>query len=558
MTSDPLLLGPLLRHVGETTAAIWVKTRDRCEVTVHAAGLSWTTRTFTVHGHHYALVEVDGLESGSKSAYTVDIDGEQVWPKADSGLPPSRIATMEPGDKLRMAFGSCRKSAPHDAKNTKTYGIDALRAYALHMMTSDDKWPDLVMFLGDQVYADETSAEMQAFIASRRDTSKPPGKELKDYEEYAYLYHLAWTDPVNRWLLSTLPSAMIFDDHDIRDDWNTSHTWREQMNEKPWWRERIVAGLSSYWVYQHLGNLAPDARAEDEIWQQVVARRDSGDDTDLGPVFDDFADRADRSPDAYRWSFSRDVGGSRLVVVDSRSARVLSPDDREMLDDHEMEWLEKQLTGGVDHVFIATSLPYLMSPGLHDLEAWNEAVSEGAWGRLAKGFGERVRQAMDMEHWAAFQNTFRTVAGLVCDLVDGKRGAAPATVTFLSGDVHNSYVAEVDRAGGSGRILQAVCSPIRNPLPKVVQSGQAFAAKRSGNRIGHALARSARLPEPALTWRIAKGPWFDNNLATLETHGRQLSMWWERGVVVEGQEERPDLEVVSEYHVEEEAAVTDG
>ena len=222
MTPDPLLLGPLVRYVDQTSASVWVKTRDRSHVTVHIAGQKWTAPTFTVHGHHFALVELDALEPGSISDYTVDIDGVQVWPQAHSRFPPSRIATMEPGHKLRMAFGSCRKSAPHDVKNTRKYGIDAMRAYALHMMSSDEKWPDLILFLGDQVYADETSDEMRAFIDARRDMKEPPGKELKDFEEYSYLYHLAWTDPTNRWLLSTLPSAMIFDDHDIRDDWNTS------------------------------------------------------------------------------------------------------------------------------------------------------------------------------------------------------------------------------------------------------------------------------------------------------------------------------------------------
>ena len=120
----------------------------------------------------------------------------------------------------------------------------------------DRRWPDLVLFLGDQVYADETTEEMQEFIESRRDIEEPPGKELKDYEEYAHLYRLAWSDPANRWLLSTLPSAMIFDDHDIRDDWNTSLRVAAGDGGRPsWWHERIVAGLASYWVYQHLGNL---------------------------------------------------------------------------------------------------------------------------------------------------------------------------------------------------------------------------------------------------------------------------------------------------------------
>ena len=88
-----------------------------------------------------------------------------------------------------------------------------------------------MLFLGDQVYADETTEEMQRFIESRRDIEEPPGKELKDYEEYSHLYALAWSDPLNRWLLSTLPSSMIFDDHDVRDDWNTSYAWKQEIEK---------------------------------------------------------------------------------------------------------------------------------------------------------------------------------------------------------------------------------------------------------------------------------------------------------------------------------------
>ena len=56
-----LLLGPLLRYVGETEAVIWVETDEECEVEV----LGHTEQTFCVCGHHYALVIVDGLEPGS-------------------------------------------------------------------------------------------------------------------------------------------------------------------------------------------------------------------------------------------------------------------------------------------------------------------------------------------------------------------------------------------------------------------------------------------------------------------------------------------------------------
>src|SRR6187200_438462 len=131
--NDALLLGPLLRYVDETSASIWVKTRDRCEVGVRVGDRRWTAATFAVHGHHFALVEVGALEPGSIQTYTVEIEGAAVWPPPDSELPPSRIATLKPGKDLRMAFGSCRMSLPHDAAANKEHGVDALRAYARHM-----------------------------------------------------------------------------------------------------------------------------------------------------------------------------------------------------------------------------------------------------------------------------------------------------------------------------------------------------------------------------------------------------------------------------------------
>ncbi|MEJ7707195.1 MAG: alkaline phosphatase D family protein [Nocardioidaceae bacterium] len=428
MPADALILGPLLRYVDETSAAIWVETRDSAEVCVRADGRRWSSETFCVHGHHYALVDVDGLDPGSIVDYAVDIAGVEVWPPEGSRFGPSRIATLEPGRKLRLAFGSCRTSVPHDEAGNRSHGVDALRAYAIHMADNPDKWPDLIAFLGDQVYADLTSDAMQEFIESRRDINEPPGEELKDYEEYCHLYKLAWSDPANRWLLSTLPSSMIFDDHDIRDDWNTSSRWRKDMEATSWWHQRIVAGLGSYWVYQHLGNLSPAERAADEIWQQIVAAQVTGEPRDLGAVIDEMAARVDAQPDSYRWSHARRIGNCRLVVVDSRAARILQDDTRSILDDKEMSWLHEQLRGDVDHVFIGTSLPYLLSPGLHQLEAWNEAVSAGAWGNRLKGFGEKARRTIDLEHWAAFQDGFREVADMVCELADGKRGAAPATV----------------------------------------------------------------------------------------------------------------------------------
>jgi hypothetical protein len=563
-----LVLGPLLRYVDESSAAVWVETRDAGTVSVECGDQTAYARTFAAHGHHYALVELDGLAPGSRTPYTVSVDGEVVWPPPESTY-TSYVATLEPGKPLRMAFGSCRTSVGHDRKGNRTHGIDALRTYALRMAgendvpqgddsdLSDPRWPDLVLFLGDQVYADETTDEMRDFIASRRDIEQPPWAELKDYEEYAHLYSLAWSEPTNRWLLSTVPSAMIFDDHDIRDDWNTSFSWRQKMEATSWWHGRIVAGLASYWVYQHLGNLSPQERREDEIWRRVLAHEGT-DELDLTEVLDEFAARVDAEPTSYRWSYARQFDTqARLVVVDSRAARVLEPSKRALLDPDELAWLDEQMRGDVDHLLVGTSLPFLLARGLHHLEAFGEALAAGSWGPRGARLGETLRQAVDLEHWAAFQDSFEKVADMAMDVAAGRRGRAPTSVTFLSGDVHHSYVSEARLSRRTARkrpplqshLIQAVCSPIRNPLPRSMRFATAVLSYGVAGPIGRLASKSTKVPRSPLRWKYAKGPWFDNNLACLELGEGTLRMWWFSGKVMDGQHDRPVLTKVADYRL---------
>lgn len=543
MASSPLLLGPMLRYVDESSASIWVETRAHCRVSVEADGRSWQARTFAVHGHHYALVEVDGLEPGTVRPYVVRVDGTQVWPEERSPYPPPVIATRTPGRPMRMAFGSCRTSVSHDRRGNRMHGVDSLRAFALALAEGRVDAPDLLLFLGDQVYADSTSKEMQDFIRSRRDIREEPGKELKDYEEYGHLYELAWSDEANRWLLSTVPIAMIFDDHDIRDDWNASLDWKRKMEATSWWHGRIVAGLASYWVYQHLGNLSPDERAQDEVWRRIVGHAGT-DELDLTDELDAFAERCDADPDGYRWSYCRDFDDVRLIVVDSRVGRDLTPSSRGLLDAQELAWFDEQMRGGFRQVLVATSLPFLLPLGLHHVEAWDEAIAQGAWGRPAAWIGERLRQAVDLEHWAAFQNSFQAVARIATEVADGERGAAPQTVTFLSGDVHYSYLAEVERPGG-GRIVQAVCSPVRNPLPRLLRWFAVVMSYGVATPVGAVAARSVKVPDPPFRWHTVKGPWFDNNLALLEDGADGVTLTWRTGIVEQGDELHPRLEDVA-------------
>ena len=539
-----LVLGPLLRHIGRSDATVWVETDSPCEVEV----LGQRSATFHVDGHHYAIVTVEGLQAGTRRPYSVALDGEEVWPHRGSGCPSSVISTIADDHGLKILFGSCRVTVPHEPPYTLPReehelgrGYDALRAYALRMMEeSPERWPHAIVLLGDQVYADEVSPETLEFIRGRRDTAKPPGEEIANFEEYTRLYAEAWGDPVIRWFLATVPSAMIFDDHDVHDDWNISWQWVKRMRAKPWWEERIAGAFMSYWIYQHLGNLSPRQLAESELLTRARAAEDAG------PLLRDFALRADRERKGKRWSFCRDFGKTRLLAIDCRAGRVLEDERRSMLDDEEWAWLREQAEGEFDHLLLGMSDPYLLAPGIHHVQAWNEAVCAGAWGERLVGFGERLREAADLDHWPSFRRGFERLTTLIREVATGERGPAPASVVAISGDVHNAYLAEVAFPRATrveSRVYQAVCSPIRNPLPAHERRAQRLAASEVGKVVGRALARAARVDPPPIRWRLVEPPSFENHIATLELDGRSAGVRLESAVAGDG---RPRLETTFE------------
>src|SRR3954468_21986466 len=104
-----LLLGPLLRYAGTEDATVWVETDAPCRVEVRIEGADACARhTFAVSGHHYALLHCRGLRPATTSAYEVLLDGERVWPEADTSFPPSVIRTHngDSGGETRILFGS--------------------------------------------------------------------------------------------------------------------------------------------------------------------------------------------------------------------------------------------------------------------------------------------------------------------------------------------------------------------------------------------------------------------------------------------------------------------
>ena len=550
-TPPELVLGPLQRFVSESEATVWVETDRACEVTI----LGQSARTFCVAGHHYALVMLEGLEADQSLPYTVELDGRSAWP--EPGKPLGMIRTATPGTDFRLAFGTCRVAVPHeppythgrdrDRRNGK--GVDALRALEVRMRNQPEaEWPHALMLIGDQVYADEVSPGVKEKIERRRDTSQGAGEEIADFEEYTWLYHEAWGDEEIRWVLASLPSMMIFDDHDVTDDWNTSGAWIRDQRKKSWWRERLIGAYMSYWLYQHLGNLSPRELRDDPTLAAVLANRE-----DAEPVLRRFAEQAADEVAATRWSFYRDFGNTRLVALDTRAGRIVTDDSRrEMLSEEQWDWIDRTLVGDFDHLLVATSLPLLMSHGIHHLQAWNEALCAGAWGRWARRPSEWLRRLVDLEHWPAFRSSFERLVADIRAVASGERGRAPASVIVLSGDVHHAYVARADFGadGVESAVLQAVCSPMRNPLGAFERAFMKTALSQPARRFTRFLARRAGVGEVPIDWEFVEPPTFDNQIGTVEIEGREA--------VVRIEKTKPDDWEKPELHLSLEVEVGDG
>lgn len=181
---------------------------------------------------------------------------------------------------------------------------------------------------------------------------------------------------------------------------------------------------------------------------------------------------------------------------------------------------------------------------MHALEAWDEAISAGAWGPSLARVGERVRRRLSLEHWPAFQASFHRFAELLEDVAGGRRGTAPATIAGISGDLHQGYVAEIFLHGAPGtetRQHQLVCSPLRNPVATHERRSITAVNSTAGRRLMGALARRAGVRGPRIGWRLRAGPSFDNQIATLDLDGRGARVAVERAA---GDRARPHLETI--------------
>jgi hypothetical protein len=167
--------------------------------------------------------------------------GRDLMGDADDTSVPGIIRLSAVGIYGRQRLAAAARLTSDTAGNHLfTFGEFA----ALYLMTwSADTWPEAF------------PPASQAIPSTRWIPSPKVMWQRRTYTREAR--SLAYTHqvlPAVRRVLANHPTYMIFDDHDVSDDWNLTAAWREGVQQSPTGRRFVANALAAFWAFQGWGN----------------------------------------------------------------------------------------------------------------------------------------------------------------------------------------------------------------------------------------------------------------------------------------------------------------
>lgn len=248
-----------------------------------------------------------------------------------------------------------------------------------------------------------------------------------------------------RRVFAHLPVAMIFDDHDLTDDWNLHRGWEEAVYGHPFSRRIMGNGLIAYLICQGWGNQPESFSPELLDALGPVLAEPGGRDHD--PLIDSLLDFEE-------WDFVWQTDPP-LIVLDTRTRRWRSESSAEkpsgLIDWEALTDLQRKLRG-LDRVLLVSASPIF---GVKLIEVIQRAFT---W------IGKPL--LVDAENWMAHPGTANGILNVF------RHRKTPKNFVVLSGDVHYSFVYDVELRGRSGgpNIWQICSSGLRNEFPGMLLS----------------------------------------------------------------------------------------
>lgn len=413
---------------------------------------------------------------------------------------PGFVVPPKDPRELRVLHGSCRM--PHGNGGDAMPLLDQLLDDALHSNGAVRR-PQQLFLTGDQIYADDVDpvllaalrtfaataigdteertelADHAAALAPRmrsaliRDgaqfTTGSGSSHLVTLAEFYAMYLFVWSrepwpaatlngakgeleDFVDglrqvRRALANIATYMIFDDHEVTDDWNIRESWAQRAYATSLGRRVLRNALASYAVFQHWGNDPVQfkvghpggaALAALDGWSGLAAEAKDLD--AILPVPTDAAGLVAVSPRRINWSWHWHGAAHHVIGLDTRTRRGLGPSELSLMTRLDIDAV---LAGAPPSpvTFVLSAAPILGVEALEDLQRLDPI--------------ER-----DDESWA-HAATYRHFLTRLLD---------HTPVIALSGDVHFGFGGSFyQRDQPEVRVVNFVSSPLKNMAIKAFE-----------------------------------------------------------------------------------------
>ena len=486
---------------------------------------------------------------------------------------PSFSLPPEDLNKLRIIHGTChRPQGP---------GLDALQVLD-ELINNDwplaDDRPHLLLFNGDQIYADDVADSMLFFVMdadkallgwSERETlpgianddvrlkpgnrkgivrgaakltTQDPNGHLLRLGEYFAMYLFTWADalwplefpdfkevtpkqPVSgddtviqfdfykkqfatletyrkslreaRRVLANVPCYMMFDDHDVTDDWNMVRDWCERIYANQLARRIVQNALVAYSVFQAWGNTperfeagqpgaalltaaaawsqsqGADTAQELEIARRVGIPGSVAADGQVTGIFTPVGDlfQLARANDALRWDYAIRGPKHEILMLDTRTRREYTQDKAALAAHLGPASLQEQIPLGdldADKLFVVVATSNVFTIPLFFGKKVYGSKFIGAWWyialRIVLGIFEPLLLILDKlpffgliadpqkrtlynpdlkDSWEPQTRAFESLLSRLARRTAPADGRQTTRVLILSGDVHFSWAARM-------------------------------------------------------------------------------------------------------------------
>lgn len=326
-------------------------------------------------------------------------------------------------EQVEKRFYKGKKKPIFTSVHAENHLITAAEIYAMYMLV----W----------------SPELWAFVDL--DDHKIPDAFLSQYESEKETI-MAFRDslPAARRVFAHLPTYMIFDDHDVTDDWNLTRGWEQAAYENPYSRRIIGNAMIGYWLFQGIGN---NPTTFTELFSIASETFSTGGITHQ----DEFISRLLTYS---HWHYVLPTE-PKCVVLDTRTHRWRSEKGDNypsgLMDWESLTQLQNELYDQ-DKVMIVSAAPIF---GVKLIEVIQKVFTF---------FGKALM--VDAENWMAHRGTAKVILETFLD----KR--TPNSITVLSGDVHYSFVYDVylrsERYDRQAKVVQVTSSGIKNAFPETL------------------------------------------------------------------------------------------